>query len=240
MNLDNEQGLLEKCYAIMKTFLFIGANSDVALATLKKIENQGNKVICVTRNQSDELPQALLGNAVSNELPEIEDNIDGLVYFPGSITLKPFRSLKQTDFQNELEINVLGAINTIQKYQAKLNQGASIILFSTVAVQVGMPFHSAVSVAKGAVEGLTRALAAEFAPKIRVNCIAPSLTNTKLAQKFLSTPEKEEMAGQKHPLKKVGKKEDLANAVAFLLGDNSNWMTGQVLHIDGGMSTLKV
>jgi NAD(P)-dependent dehydrogenase (short-subunit alcohol dehydrogenase family) len=224
----------------MKTFLFVGANSDVALATLKKIENQGNKVICVTRKYSDELPEALLGNPVSNELPEIEDNLDGLVYFPGSITLKPFRSLKQTDFQNELEINVLGAINAIQKYQAMLNQGASIVLFSTVAVQVGMPFHSAVSVAKGAVEGLTHALAAEFAPKIRVNCIAPSLTQTKLAEKFLSTPEKEEAAGQRHPLKKVGKKEDLANAVAFLLDDTSNWMTGQVLHIDGGMSTLKV
>jgi NAD(P)-dependent dehydrogenase (short-subunit alcohol dehydrogenase family) len=103
-----------------------------------------------------------------------------------------------------------------------------------------MPFHSAVSVAKGAIEGLTRALAAEFAPKIRVNCIAPSLTNTKMAQKFLSTPEKEEAAAQRHPLKKVGKKEDLASAVTFLLSETSEWMTGQILHIDGGMSTLKV
>jgi NAD(P)-dependent dehydrogenase (short-subunit alcohol dehydrogenase family) len=224
----------------MKKYLFVGANSDVAKATLKKIENQGNKVICLTRNYSNELPAALIGNPVLNELPEIEDNLDGLVYFPGSITLKPFRSLKQSDFQNELEINVLGAINSIQKYQAKLNQGSSIILFSTVAVQVGMPFHSAVSVSKGAIEGLARALAAEFAPKIRVNCIAPSLTQTKMAEKFLSTPEKEEFAGQRHPLKKVGKKEDLANAVVFLLDETSDWITGQVLHVDGGMSSLRV
>jgi NAD(P)-dependent dehydrogenase (short-subunit alcohol dehydrogenase family) len=224
----------------MKTFLFIGANSDVAIETKKQLEVQGNSVVGVSRQPIDTFPDVLIGNPVSNELPEIDGNIDGLVYFPGNITLKPFRSLKQADFQNEIEINVLGAINAIQKYSPKLTEGASIVLFSTVAVQVGMPFHTAVSVAKGAVEGLTRALAAEFAPKIRVNCIAPSLTNTKMAEKFLSTSEKVEAAGQRHPLKKVGQPEDLANAVIFLLNDSSRWMTGQIIHIDGGMSTLKV
>jgi len=224
----------------MKTFLFIGANSDIAIESKKIIENQGNKVITISRSISDNRTDSFTGNAVSNELPDIDEAIDGLVYFPGSITLKPFRSLKQTDFQNEIEINVFGAINSIQKYSSKLTEGSSIVLFSTVAVQVGMPFHSAVSVAKGAVEGLTRALAAELAPKIRVNCIAPSLTHTKMAEKFLSTPEKEEAAGLRHPLKKVGQKEDLANAVSFLLNDTSKWMTGQILHVDGGMSTLKV
>lgn len=224
----------------MKTFLLIGANSDVAIETKKQLEAQGNSVVCVSRQPIDTFPDVLIGNPVSNELPEIDGNIDGLVYFPGSITLKPFRSLKQSDFQNEFEINVLGAINSIQKYSPKLTEGASIVLFSTVAVQVGMPFHTAVSLAKGAVEGLTRALAAEFAPKIRVNCIAPSLTNTKMAEKFLSTSEKVEAAGQRHPLKKVGQPEDLANAVIFLLNDSSRWMTGQIVHVDGGMSTLKV
>ena len=224
----------------MKTILFIGSNSDIALVTKKQLEEQGNKVVSISRNITENSLNSFSGNAVSNDLPDIEGDIDGLVYFPGSITLKPFRSLKPADFQNELEINVLGAINSIQKYSSKLKDGSSIVLFSTVAVQVGMPFHSAVSVAKGAVEGLTRALAAEFAPKIRVNCIAPSLTQTKMAEKFLSTPEKEEAAGQRHPLKKVGKKEDLANAVTFLLNDTSAWMTGQILHVDGGMSTLKV
>ena len=224
----------------MKTFLFIGSNSDIALVAKKQLEEQGHKVVAISRSISENNLNSYSGNAVSNDLPDIDGDIDGLVYFPGSITLKPFRSLKQADFQNELEINVLGAINSIQKYSSKLKEGSSIVLFSTVAVQVGMPFHSAVSVAKGAVEGLTRALAAEFAPKIRVNCIAPSLTQTKMAEKFLSTPEKEEAAGQRHPLKKVGKKEDLANAVTFLLNDTSAWMTGQILHVDGGMSTLKV
>jgi NAD(P)-dependent dehydrogenase (short-subunit alcohol dehydrogenase family) len=224
----------------MKTFLFIGANSDVAIEAKKQLEKLGNKVICISRSSSEVLNNALIGNPVSNELPELMEHIDGLVYFPGSINLKPFKSLKSADFQNELEINVLGAINSIQKYSPKLNEGSSIVLFSTVAVQVGMPFHSAVSVAKGAVEGLTRALAAEFSPKIRVNCIAPSLTNTKMALKFLSSPEKQESAAQRHPLKKVGNPEDLANAVVFLLTDNSAWMTGQILHVDGGMSTLKL
>lgn len=224
----------------MKTFLFVGAHSDIALEAKKLLESSNNQVVCITRNESETIPNALVGNPVTNELPELDQMIDGLVYFPGSITLKPFRSIKQADFQSELEINVLGAINSIQKYSSKLTEGSRIVLFSTVAVQVGMPFHSAVAVAKGAVEGLTRALAAEFAPKIRVNCIAPSLTKTKMAEKFLSTPEKEETAGQRHPLKKVGQPEDLANAVIFLLDDTSKWMTGQILHVDGGMSTLKV
>ncbi|MBM3452177.1 MAG: SDR family oxidoreductase [Bacteroidetes bacterium] len=224
----------------MKTFLFIGSNSDVALEAKKQLERQGNKIISISRNTSEDVSNFLNGNPVTNNLPEIEDSIDGLVYFPGSILLKPFKALKQGDFQNEYEINVLGAINSIQKYSSKLTEGSSVILFSTVAVQIGMPFHSAVSVSKGAIEGLTRALAAEFAPKIRVNCIAPSLTNTKMAEKFLSTPEKVEAVGQRHPLKKVGKKEDIANAVLFLLNESSDWMTGQILHIDGGMSTLKI
>jgi NAD(P)-dependent dehydrogenase (short-subunit alcohol dehydrogenase family) len=224
----------------MKTFLFIGANSDIAIEARRQQEKKGNRVISLSRSDNSEFGDFLVADPLKNEFPALEGNIDGLVYFPGSITLKPFRSLKQADFQNELEINVLGAINSIQKYSSKLTEGSSIVLFSTVAVQVGMPFHSAVSVAKGAVEGLTRALAAEFAPKIRVNCIAPSLTQTKMAEKFLSTPEKEEAAGQRHPLKKLGKKEDLANAVTFLLNDTSAWMTGQILHVDGGMSTLKV
>ena len=224
----------------MKTFLLIGANSDLALETKKQIEREGNTAICISRNFSIPFLNSYTGNPVTNDLPEIEENIDGLVYFPGSITLKPFRALKQTDFQHELEINALGAINAIQKYSSKLTEGSSIVLFSTVAVKVGMPFHSAVSVAKGAVEGLTKALAAEFAPKVRVNCIAPSLTHTKMAEKFLSTPEKVEAAGLRHPLKKVGTPGDLASSIIFLLNDSSSWVTGQILHVDGGMSSLKV
>ena len=224
----------------MKTFLFIGANADLAIEARKLIENKGDKVIAISRNSNDFYPDFLIGNAVTNELPEITDELDGLVYFPGTINLKPFRSLKSTDFQQDFEINVLGAIHAIQSYAKQLKEGSSIVLFSTVAVQTGMPFHSTVSVAKGAVEGLTRALAAEFAPKIRVNCIAPSLTQTKLAGRLLNSEEKIEAMANKHPLKKIGSPKDLANALEFLLSDNSSWVTGQILAVDGGMSRLKI
>jgi NAD(P)-dependent dehydrogenase (short-subunit alcohol dehydrogenase family) len=139
---------------------------------------------------------------------------------------------------SDFEINVLGAVHSIQKYSVNLNDGSGIVLFSTVAVQLGMPFHSSVSICKGAIEGLTRALAAEYSPKVRVNCIAPSLTNTKLAEKYLSTPEKREASAQRHPLKRVGDTADLAKAVVFLLSD-SPWITGQVIAVDGGISRLK-
>mgnify|MGYP000155808720 CR=1 FL=1 len=130
-------------------------------------------------------------------------------------------------------------LKLVQKQLKKSNQ-ASVVLFSTVAVQQGMPFHASVAAAKGAVEGLTRSLAAEWAPKIRVNCIAPSLTDTPLAGRLLATPEKKEAAGNRHPLKRVGTAEELGNIATFLLSENSSWITGQVIGVDGGLSALKV
>jgi NAD(P)-dependent dehydrogenase (short-subunit alcohol dehydrogenase family) len=176
------------------------------------------------------------------QLPQISQQIDGIVYCPGSINLKPFRTLKHQDFITELELNVLGAIKILQAYSSNLAQSknASVVFFSTVAVQTGMPFHSSVAVSKGALEGLTRALAAEFAPKIRVNCIAPSLTQTPLAGKLINTPEKLEAGANRHPLKRIGTASDIANAAEFLLSEKASWVTGQVIHIDGGMSTLKI
>lgn len=224
----------------MKTFLFIGANSDIAIEARKQQETKGNRVISISRSENEEFNDFLIGDPVNNNFPELDENIDGLIYFPGSITLKPFRSIKVADFQSDFELNVLGAINSIQQYLSKLNEGSSIVLFSTVAVQTGMPFHSSVSVSKGALEGLTRALAAEFAPKYRVNCIAPSLTQTKLAGRLLNSDEKIEAMAQKHPLKKIGSSKDLANALDFLLNDSSSWISGQILAVDGGMSTLKI
>ncbi|MEY4572145.1 MAG: hypothetical protein RLZ10_1371 [Bacteroidota bacterium] len=224
----------------MKTFLFIGANSDVALEARKQQELKGNRVISISRSENEEFGDFQIGDPIKAILPELEGNIDGLVYFPGSITLKPFRSIKAVDFQSDFELNVLGAINCIQYYLLKMNVGSSIVLFSTVAVQTGMPFHSSVSVSKGAIEGLTRALAAEFAPKYRVNCIAPSLTQTKLAGRLLNSDEKVEAMAQKHPLKKIGSPNDLANTVDFLLNDSSSWISGQILAVDGGMSSLKL
>jgi 3-oxoacyl-[acyl-carrier protein] reductase len=224
----------------MKTFLFIGANSDIAIEARKQQETKGNRVISISRSENEEFNDFLIGDPVNNNFPELNENIDGLIYFPGSITLKPFRSIKVADFQSDFELNVLGAINSIQQYLSKLNEGSSIVLFSTVAVQTGMPFHSSVSVSKGAIEGLTRAMAAEFAPKYRVNCISPSLTQTKLAGRLLNSDEKIEAMAQKHPLKKIGSSKDLANALDFLLNDSSSWISGQILAVDGGMSTLKI
>jgi len=228
------------CLRSMKTVLFIGANSDIAIEARKQQEARENRVICISRSDNEEFHDFLMGDPVKSEFPEIDSSIDGLVYFPGSITLKPFRSIKVADFHTDFELNVLGAINSIQYYLSKMNEGSSIVLFSTVAVQTGMPFHSSVSVSKGAIEGLTRALAAEFAPKYRVNCIAPSLTQTKLAGRLLNSDEKVEAMAQKHPLKKIGFPKDLANALDFLLNDSSSWISGQILAVDGGMSTLKL
>ncbi len=227
----------------MKTILLIGASSAVAKEVAKQLKLQGQTVISISRTEPDAPYDIFQIHDIStNEpMPVIEGCIDGLVYFPGTINLKQFQSLKEVNFQNDFQINVLGAIKSIQSYSKNLalSESASIILFSTVAVQSGMQFHASVATSKGAIEGLTRSLAAEFAPKIRVNCIAPSLTNTPMANRLLSSPDKIEASALRHPLKKIGEAEDLANMTAFLLSDASKWMTGQILHLDGGMSSIK-
>ncbi len=171
-------------------------------------------------------------------LPEV---LDGLVYCPGAITLKPLGRTRPEDFIDDYKLQVMGAIECIKASLAglKKSKGSSIVLFSTVAVQIGFPFHSIVSASKGAIEGLTKSLAAELAPKIRVNCIAPSITSTPLSKAFLDNPEKLENSIQRHPLKKIGDPQDISNMAAYLLGSESNWITGQIFHIDGGLSTIK-
>jgi len=173
--------------------------------------------------------------------PAIEEGIDGLVYFPGTINLKPFVRLSAAEFRNDYEINSLGAVAFVQAYLKNLKsmEHASIVLISSVAASIGLPFHASISMAKGAIEGLCKSLAAELAPTIRVNCIAPSLVNTPLGNKFLNTPEKIEQMEKRNPLRKVGTPLDIANAISFLLLDESAWMTGQVMAIDGGMNVLK-
>jgi len=177
-------------------------------------------------------------------LPDLPERIHGAVYCPGSITLRSFRSLSPADFRQDLEINLLGAVRFLQACQPRLEgvdgRPASVVLFSTVAVGQGMPMHASIAAAKGAVEGLVRSLAAEWAPKIRVNAIAPALTDTPLAGRLLSSPEKREALAARYPLKRIGMPGDAAALAAFLLSDSSGWMTGQVLGLDGGMSTLRV
>ena len=220
----------------MKHFLLVGASSAIAQATKHHLMNDGHSVVQLSRNSlhSDVLIMDYLG-----ELPKMDQSLDGLVYFPGSINLKPFRSLKLEDFQHDLNVHFLGAVNVLKTYFNQLNEGASVVMISSVAATTGMPFHASVASVKAALEGLGRSLAAEWAPKVRVNVVAPSLTLTPMADKLTNTPEKIEAAGQRHPLKRIGSPEDLAHSIVFLLSPKSSWMTGQVISVDGGMGTLK-
>ncbi|WP_276976416.1 SDR family oxidoreductase, partial [Flavobacterium filum] len=175
----------------------------------------------------------------TSKLPEI---IDGLVYCPGSINLRPFKGIKPETFEADMHINFFSMIKVIQTILPNLSASnqSSIVLFSSVAASMGMPFHTSVAAAKGAIEGFAKALAAEFTPKIRVNVIAPSLTDTPLADKFLNNDVKREKSAERHPLKRFGTADDLAQMATFLLNDKSSWISGQIFHVDGGMSTLLV
>jgi len=231
-----------------KYFLIVGGSSGIGLALTNRLAAEGNKIVVLSRN----LNQLQLNENIEHHkldvldeaqsFPVLDQEFSGLAYCPGSINLKPFKSLKEQDYVDDFNINVLGAVKFINQYLPNLKKvdKSSIVLFSTVAVQTGMPYHASVAMAKGAVEGLTRSLAAEFAPKIRVNCIAPSLTDTPLASKLLSSDEKKEVSAKRHPLNSVGKAEDIANAAYYLLSDESSWVTGQILHVDGGMSSLRL
>lgn len=231
----------------MKNYLVIGGSSGIGKALAIQLSSNGHSVFATYKTNkpnvlSEEISyQFLDATAEEIELTNLPDHLDGLVYCPGSINLMPFSRLKPASFEADFNLQVNGAIKVIQKVLPLLKKvdQASIVLFSTVAVQSGFNFHSQVAVSKGAIEGLTRALAAEFAPKIRVNAIAPSLTDTNLASKLLSTPEKKEANAQRHPLKSIGQAENIAEAATFLLSEKSKWITGQILHVDGGMSTIK-
>jgi len=218
-----------------KRVLIVGGNTGIGKTLNELLFADGHETHLISRSQGnvdvlDEEPN----------FPSIEGSIDALVYCPGSINLKPFRGLKMADFQHDLNVNYLGAIKTIKHFLPNLKESssASITLFSTVAVQKGMHFHSSIAGAKGAVEGLTRALAAELAPKVRVNCIAPSLTDTPLAEKLLRNEKQREGAEQRHPLKSIGEASDIAHMAHFLLSDKAQWISGQIINVDGGMSSL--
>lgn len=229
----------------MKNILLIGGSYGIGYE-IAKIISKNNHVIIASRTNEQILEgvqhitfDALKDDITSLALPE---TIDGLVFCPGSINLRPFKMLKPSNFAEDLEINFMSLVKTVHGLLPNLKKSnqASLVFFSTVAVQVGMPFHTSVAAAKGAIEGFAKALAAEYAPSFRVNVIAPSLTDTPLAGKLLASEEKKEKMAERHPLKRVGTPKDIAKTAVFLLSEDSSWITGQILGVDGGMSTLNI
>lgn len=233
-----------------KNYFIVGGSSGIGLEIVKSLTGlENNQVVVGSRNKENlaaisgvqhlslDLKDDLEG---LDQLPEV---LHGLIYCPGTIRLKPFQRLSDEDFLDDFQTNLLGAVRIIRFCLSRLKKpatGGSIILFSTVAVKTGMPFHASVASAKGAVEGLTRSLAAELAPRIRVNAIAPSLTDTPLASQLLSSDEKRKASAERHPLKRVGSAEDIAGLAAYLLTEKASWITGQILHVDGGMSSVRI
>jgi len=230
----------------MKNYLVIGGSSGIG-KEISELLSKKNIVFSTSRNELNESNQNIRHikyDVLEDELDPglLPNQIDGFVYCPGTINLRPFRSLKLETFRSDLELNLIGAIKTLQIILTRLQQSpsSSIIFYSTVAVKTGMPFHSSVSSSKSALEGLTKSLAAEFAPKIRVNCIAPSIVDTPLANKFLNTEDKIEKAAARHPLNKIGTAKEIAQLTQYLLDEKSKWITGQIINIDGGISSVKV
>lgn len=223
-----------------KNIVIIGGNSGIGLKVKEICEDQGAKVFSYSR--SGDAGHTLDVTSEFTSIEGLPDQIDGLVYCPGTINLKPFHRFSIADFQADYEVNLLGAVKVLQACMKALKKSpsASVVLYSTVAVKTGLGFHASISAAKGAVEGLAKSLASEWANnKIRVNVIAPSLTDTPLANALLGTDDKKEASNKRHPLGRYGQATDIAEATVFLLSDGASWMTGQVLNIDGGMSTLK-
>ena len=228
----------------MKNILVDGGSKGIGREIVNSQLEKGNNCYNFSRTESGINNQNLIEEKIdilSDDLPDIE-NIDSVIYCPGSINLKPILQLKEEDFVNDFNINVLGAIKTVKTYLNNLKKGddPSLLFFSTVAVGQGMPFHSSVSVAKAGIEGLTKSLAAELAPSIRVNCIAPTITRTNMAQRILRNEKIEENIANKHPLKKICEAKDISDMADFLISHNAKNITGQIMHVDGGMSTLKI
>jgi len=229
-----------------KNILIVGASSGIGFSLAKKLQEKGANLILASRNKPD-----LSGDFqyikldvldMKDELKALPDTLHGLAYCPGSINLKPFQSIKENDYINDFRLNTVGAAMVIQQSLKALRnaKGASIVLFSTVAANTGLSFHASIASAKGALQGFGLSLAAELASKqIRVNMVAPSLTDTPLAENLLSNDDKKEASNKRHPIGRYGKAEDISNAASFLLDSENSWITGQILGVDGGMERIR-
>ena len=227
-----------------KNILLIGGSYGIGLEMAKMLSKENEVFIASRSNEhlsnidATHIPFDALNEDIDDKA--IPETLDGFVYCPGSINLKPFKTMGIDTIQNDMEINFIALARTVKSIINRMNEGSSMVFFSTVAVGTGMPFHTSVSAAKGAIEGFARALAAEYAPKIRVNVIAPSLVDTPLSERLLSNDKKKEMMSERHPMKRVGNAADIANMATFLLSSDNSWITGQVIGVDGGMSSLNV
>ena len=227
----------------MKTYIVIGGSRGIGLSLVTKLLDN-NKVINISRYKP-ELSHSNLthytADVLIDDLPEVE-SCDGLVYCPGSINLKPVARLKLEEFREDYEINVIGAVKAIQTYLPRLKSGQnpSIVLFSTVAAKLGMPYHASIAVSKSGVEGLVKSLGAELAPTLRINAIAPTVTDTELASKLLRNEKMIENITERHPLKKFLSPSEVADMAAFLLSDSCASISGQIFEMDCGIVSFKI
>ena len=227
----------------MKNIVIIGGSKGIGNAILKQaIEN--NKIINISRNLPEISHHNLTNfqlDVLTSELPDIEQ-VDVLIYCPGSINLKPIMGLSLNDFRTDFEINVMGAVKSIQKYLPTLKKGTnpSIILFSTVAAKLGMPFHASIATAKSGVEGLVKSLGAELAPTVRVNAIAPTITETSLSAAILRNDRMKENMIERHPMKGYLAPEEVAGMAQFLMSDSAKSISGQIFEMDYGIVNFKI
>lgn len=228
-----------------KTILIIGASSGIGRQSALQLIHEGATVISASRTNPNIEGVEHFSWDVSETNPDlsfIPEKLDGLVYCPGTINLKPFNRFSIEEFNTDWNVNVLGAVKILQAAfkSLKKSDSASVVLFSTVAAKLGMNFHSSIATSKAAIEGLGKSLAAEWSMHgIRVNMIAPSLTDTPLAEKLLASDERKEASNKRHPIGRYGQTQDLSEMVVFLLSDKASWITGQTIGIDGGVGSLK-
>ncbi len=227
-----------------KNILLIGGSHGIGLELVRLLQHTNTLYVASRSNEQltslDVIHIPFDVTKDSLDVSLISEELHGFVFCPGSINLKPLKMLSIDTFRDDMELNYFSLVKVVKDIMPKMAGGSSMVFFSTVAVAVGMPFHTSVSGAKGAIEGFSKALAAEYTPKVRVNVIAPSLVDTPLAARLLNNDRKKEMMAERHPLKRVGEAMDIAKMAAFLLNEDSSWMTGQILGVDGGMSTLNI
>jgi len=235
---------ISKLFKMKKSIVLIGGTRGIGRAIAEQLHEQHSLYLLsrsgetIQNLQVKHLPFDVHNDSLDRSA--LPAKIDGLVYCPGSLNLKPFKLMDLATFKDDMDCNFFGLVKVVFALQDRLTNGANLIFFSTVAVQTGMPYHSSIASAKGAIEGFTRAMAAEYAPRVRVNAIAPSLVDTPLASRLLNSESKRAKMAERHPLKRVGNPKDIADLAVYLLTAENHWITGQVLRVDGGISTLHI